>query len=536
MVQLKKMIKKEWKIAAFSAFFLGLLIHLPAWIQDVPNHDGLASVYFDQNMITSGRWFLTIACGISSYFTLPWLIGLLSLLWLSVTAALLVELLEVHRTEWIVVISGLLVSFPALASTYAYVFTVDGYMLALMLAVLAVLLTKKYTRGFLAGGICLAFSMGTYQAYLPFCILLCMYVLVQAFLEKGSVKEKITHVFKYLGMGIIGAGLYFVILQILLKVQGKVLDTYQGINDMTSLGGTSLLATIREMYEDFVVFLCKGNILFNNVFSLLAILVIGVLLLWTIFTLVWKRKLYKSPFFWIALAVLILLTPLATNIILYISPQVGYHLLMRYQYVLLLILSVAFISNYGFSERETIKENTSDHALSLLKTQIMAQWGLLLGSAVLCFNFAVSVNIGYSNLQKRYEKTYAYCLRLADRIEQTEGYYTGMPVVIMGIVGDENFPPTDVTESVTGNMIGLCGDYLCYTGQNYKDFFRHYLGITIEIVDQETVGEIYNTSAIYQSLDSFPGEHCTQVVDGVLYVKTENKLIPEDWPDTVNVE
>ena len=192
MVQLKKMIKKEWKIAAFSAFFLGLLIHLPAWIQDVPNHDGLASVYFDQNMITSGRWFLTIACGISSYFTLPWLIGLLSLLWLSVTAALLVELLEVHRTEWIVVISGLLVSFPALASTYAYVFTADGYMLALMLAVLAVLLTKKYTRGFLAGGICLAFSMGTYQAYLPFCILLCMYVLVQDFLGKGSVKEKIT--------------------------------------------------------------------------------------------------------------------------------------------------------------------------------------------------------------------------------------------------------------------------------------------------------------------------------------------------------
>lgn len=522
---LKKKIKKEWKTAFVSAFFLGLLIHLPAWIQDVPNHDGLASVYFDQNMITSGRWFLTVACGLSSYFTLPWLIGLLSLVWLSITAVLLVELLQVTRTEWIVVISGLLVSFPALASTYAYIFTADGYMLALFLAVLAVLLTKKYPKGFLAGGICLAFSMGTYQAYLSFCILLCMYVLVQEFLEDKPVKNKITVVIKYLGMGIIGAGLYFIILQVLLKVQGKVLDTYQGISDMTAVGGTSLTATLGKMYEDFVIFVCKGNILFNNVFSLLAVLVIGTLLLWTIVCVARKRKLYKSPFFWGTFLVLLLLVPLAANVILYISPQVGYHLLMRYQYVLLLIFSVAFISNYGFEEEFPIKHSA-----------VWTQWGLLLGGAALCFNFAVSVNIGYSNLWKRYEKTYAYCLRLADRIEQTEGYYQGMPVVIMGIVGDENFPPTDVTEAVTGSMIGLCGDYLCYNGQNYQDFFKHYLGITVEIADQETVGEIYNTSSVYQSLGSFPSADCTRVVDGVLYVKTENRLAPEDWPDTVIFE
>ena len=517
MAIVKEKTKKEWKIAALSAFFLGLLIHLPAWIQDVPNHDGLASVYFDQNMITSGRWFLTVACGLSSFYTLPWLIGLLSLLWLSITAALLVELLEVHRTEWIVVISGLLVSFPALASTYAYVFTADGYMLALLLAVLAVLVTKKYAKGFLAGGILLAFSMGTYQAYLSFCILLCMYALIQEFLTEHPVKEKITAVLKYLAMGILGAGLYFVILQILLKLQGKVLDTYQGISDMTAVGGTSLSATIAGMYEDFMVFVCKGNILFNNGFSLIAVLVMGGLLLWTVCSLIRKRKLYKSPLFWGILIVLILVTPLATNMILFISPQVGYHLLMRYQYVLLLILSVAFISNYS-------------------SPLPFAQWGLMVCSTVVCFNFAVSVNIGYSNLHKRYEKTYAYCLRLADRIEQTEGYYTGMPVVIMGIVGDENFPTTDVTEAVTGNMIGLCGDYLCYTGQNYQDFFKHYLGITIEVVEQEKVGEIYDTSAIYQSLDSFPGNNCTCVVDGILYVKTENRLDREDWPETVETE
>lgn len=502
---LKMHIKKSWKIAFLSAFLTGLLIHLPVWTMDVPNHDGLASVYFNQNMITSGRWFLTVACGISSYYTLPWLIGIISLLWISITCVILTEILEIKHTEWIVLISVLFVSFPALASTYAYIFTADGYMFALLLSVLAVYLTKRYRRGFAAGGLCLAFSMGTYQAYLSVCMLLCLYVLVQRFTEEGTLKEKAAYVFRFLGMGVTGVGLYYVILQILLKAEGKVLDTYQGISDMTSVGGSSLVHTLKNLYRDFFTFVFRGNILSNNIFSLAAALVLAVLFLTAVLRLV--KRYYKSLWFWATFALLAIMLPFASNIILFVSPQVGYHLLMRYQYVLLLLFCVAFVEKYGTGRGEAWR-----------------QWLLLGAGAVFCVNFAVSVNIGYGNLQKRYEKTYAYCIRLADRIEQTEGYYTGMPVVIMGVVGDENFPPTDITGDVTGNMIGLCGDYLCYTGPNYKDFFQHYLGITIEVVKQDVVGEIYNTSEIYQSLDSFPGANCTKVVDGMLYVKTENKL------------
>lgn len=505
---LKSHMVKRWKIAFLSTFFLGLMIHFPVWAMDVPNHDGLASMYFDQNMITSGRWFLTVACGISSYYTLPWLIGLLSMVWISITSVILIEILEVKKTEWVILISALLVSFPALASTYAYLYTADGYMLALLLAVLAVYLTKRFDKGFLAGGICLAFSMGTYQAYLPVCILLCIYVLLQKFLGEGTIREKTGYVLKFLGMGIIGSGLYYVLLQILLRLEGKVLDTYQGINGMTSFGGRNLLGSIKSMYQDFFTFLLKGNIIFNNGFSLAACLLLLFLAVFTLFRLARERRLYRSPWFYGILAGVFLLMPPVTNLILFISPDVGYHLLMRYQYVFLLIFGVAFVSRRLFEKQ---------------KASLM-QWLLLAGGAVLCFNFAISVNIGYSNLQKRYEKTYAYCIRLADRIEQTEGYYRGMPVVIMGVVGDENFPTTDITEEVTGNMIGLCGDFLCYTGPNYKEFFKNYLGVTIEIVEQEKVGEIYETSEIYQSLNSFPDLNCSVVVDGMLYIKTENKL------------
>ena len=63
--------------------------------------------------------------------------------------------------------------------------------------------------------------------------------------------------------------LYYVILQILLKLQGKVLDTYQGINSMEQMGsGMGILATIKEMYVDFLAFTVHGNVLVNNIFSL----------------------------------------------------------------------------------------------------------------------------------------------------------------------------------------------------------------------------------------------------------------------------
>ena len=503
----KKNIKSEWKLAFMAAVMIGLMVHLPMMLSDIPNHDGLDSMYFDQNMITSGRWFLMVACGFSSYYTLPWLIGVIALLWLGVTAALLVEFLEVKDRVTIVLISGLLVTFPALASTFAYVFTMDGYMLALMLAVAAVVCVKKLKYGFLPGAVCLAFSLGTYQSYLAFTVILCIYGILMLALENGTVKDKFKKALQYLYMGILGVVLYYGILQVLLKLQGKVLDTYQGINSMESgilSGGvSSLLSTILNMYRDFFAFTINGNVLVNNTWSMAAFTLLALL---TMFVLLWmtlQKGWWKKLWFWCLLLLAAVGLPVATNIILLITPNVTYHLLMRYQWVLYLILPISFISRYGRKE------------------DVTASWGVLLAGVVLAGNFAVTDNIAYSNLQKRYEKTYAYCVRLLDRIEQTPGYYQGIPIAMIGVVGDESYPLTDITGKVTSNMIGMNGDVLLYTGDNYQSFIKHYLGADLNILPAEVMEEIYYSEE-YRAMDSFPGENSTQVVDGILYVKTEN--------------
>lgn len=489
-----------WRYTFLTAVLLGLCTHLPIMLSDIPNHDGLASIYFDQNMVVSGRWFLSIACGFSSYYSLPWLIGLLAIGILAVTAVLLVEVLEIEKTSGGMLIAGVLVTFPVLTSTFAYVFTMDGYMLGVFLAVLSVYLVPKGKFGFVLGGIALAFSMGIYQAYLPIAILLCIYKVILVMLDKDDKKQKIKSTLDYLYMGIIGVVVYYVVMKIALLCQGKELGTYQGVQEKTGFS----FGRIAELYKDFAEFILTGKVLVNNLFSILAFVVIAGVFVFTVLRLVLQKKLYKSAWFYIVIVAMVFILPLATNVILLILPNVSYHTLMRYQYVVYLMVMIAFVQKFTSS-----------------KTKITS---VILCSAavIMIFNYVVTDNIAYSNLEKKYEKTYAYCVRLADRMEQTEGYYQGIPIAMIGVVSDKEYPLTDVTGDVTSKLLGITGDMLLYTGENYKAFFANYLGITINLIPIEDMTDIYNSKE-YWEMDSFPARDSMKVVDGVLYIKTENK-------------
>ncbi len=496
--------------ALLATLAVGILTHMPALVSEIPNHDGLQSMYFDQNMITSGRWFLGLACGISSYYFIPWLTGVLSLIYLGIAAAILVKLLDIKNSLVAGLIGALLVTFPVIASDFAYVFTMDGYMLGVLLSILSVYLVKAHKWGFLLGGIALSFSMGIYQAYLPLAIVLSMYmVMVRLFAPgEGTVTKRITDSLKYLYMGVIGAGLYYLLLNILLKIQGKELDTYQGIDSLGTAGGFDLINTLRSMVSDFVTFSIKGNVLFTNALTLALFLCFMAVSVIAFTALIIKRKYYRNPWFYIALAVFVIALPFAFNVIFLISPEVNYHLLMRYQWVLIYIMGLSIadraINAYSFGN---------------MKSGLL--WAVLLAGAISSFCFALQDNIAYSNLNKKYEKTYAYSVRLLDRMETTEGYYPGIPVYMIGVIGDKNYPVTDITGPVTESMIGLSGDFLIYRPENYALFFKYYLGTEINFVDIDEYQYYYEDW--YQEMPAFPLEGSVVIRDGIMIVKTENK-------------
>ena len=231
--KLKKVIKREWKIAFFSAIIIGFLTHMYVFTNMLPNHDGLINIYSSQLRFTSGRFFLGPFSGISSFFDLPWIIGSLSVLYLALTAVVLTEFFELHKTLAIILAAGLIVTFPTVAATFSYMFTADGYMMGILLAVLALLITKKYKFGFFPASFILYLSVGIYQANLPVVLAaVTVWFIRELVLNQMKIKRLFYLLVRYAGMIVIGMGFYAVTYNAYQKLFDGEISSYQGLNQI----------------------------------------------------------------------------------------------------------------------------------------------------------------------------------------------------------------------------------------------------------------------------------------------------------------
>ena len=220
-------IKKRWKIAFWSTLVIGVIVHLFKFVNVLPNGDALMNFYNSQNMVASGRWLLGVACELGSRFDLPWVNGLLSLFFAGLAAAVVSEHFRMENPCLIVLSSGLLISFPAMTFTFAYEYTADGYMIAMLLAAVGALLTRvenirrERWKQLALGSACICLACGIYQAYVSFAFALAVCDAILELLEgKHSVKKILT----WLGIELLiyGAALvvYYGIWKLCLFVQG----------------------------------------------------------------------------------------------------------------------------------------------------------------------------------------------------------------------------------------------------------------------------------------------------------------------------
>ena len=312
----KQKITKQDVYTFLTAVIVGFLTHMRVFVSDIPNHDGMSSLHFDQNMITSGRWFLRVACGISSDYTLPWVIGVLCVLYLALTAVILQRFFKVKYTFTAMLLAALLMAYPTLASNFAYMFTADGYMLALLLAVLAVFFVEQNKLGFVWGAVALGFSMGIYQAYISFTMILAVYAVCRAWFFGKELKDKWNVTWRYIAMGGLGAMIYFVMLQILLFVQNTSLSGYQGIGEGNQ---ASLMDTIILIYKDFVVHTMKGNIMMQSGLLMAAVVVLLAGAAVVLVKALYEAGSLKSIWTYLCAAVAVVVLPVCFNAILVIS-------------------------------------------------------------------------------------------------------------------------------------------------------------------------------------------------------------------------
>lgn len=493
------------------SFTLALLTHLYRFTHLFVNHDNLMGIFPAGSIggLTSGRWLLYIVGYLAGNFSNPWLDGMVGALMLAGACTLFAALFKIRRLLPACLMSLCMVAFPAVTATYNFMFTSSQYFLAMLLAVLAAwLLHKGGAVRFGLALVCLACSIGIYQAY--FCLAAAALV-TSMLLEacegrwRDNFKGFLLTGLRYLIGLALGMVLYMIILQLCLWYTGVQLTDYQGINHMgQNLTLVSLLVRMmRGCFRLWTHFF--NNPLYTDLFryclaaSLFADVVAVGLLCFT-------RRLYKNIANIVQLAGLIILFPIACNsIFILVGRESDVHTLMIYPAVLLLLLPVLLGSRITAQDLAVLRQK------SLQRVAMVFICGLLLLQAVFGHQFLVITNRVYTCMDLTYESVYAYFTRLTAKIEMQEGYTPETPVVIIGkIIQHTHIPNANLKGAVP----------LEYAINMYsRDLFMIYsTGFCYTSPPPQEI-EALQARPEVQQMPCYPAEGSIATIDGVIVVK-----------------
>ncbi|MDY3906033.1 MAG: glucosyltransferase domain-containing protein [Lawsonibacter sp.] len=500
------------KAAFFSCLIAGYLVHLYAFTNLIPNSDGLSRVFDLQQMTVSGRWFLHYASALNGFTQMPAVIGLLSLIFLGLAAALAADLLRL-RSVVLAGISGVVMAaFPCLGYTFLYMFTASAYCLAIFLAVLSAWLAKRGKTGWLLGVIALALSMGTYQAYVTVAIALSLLAVLRECLDPEADFKGTLHLGLRLAAYLAaGAVLYYVTLMVFLKVKDLELLSYLGM-DAASSGYPfgQLPRLLFDTYKQVIAFFFVPGYAngFTNRWMAAADLLAFVLAAVFFLRLLGRKGLRKEVWRPVGALAMLALLPLGVNFSQILSPYSVPTPLMKYAFVTV-YLAVVLLADLADRLPHPEKGRTAAAVCA----------------AVLLLVFVNTNNLLYTVSAQAHRATESYATRLLARIEDCPGYEPGMEIALVGAV------PVDQIKSqipsyaqvdhysVPLNSVLPLNKHLYY-------YLNDWLNFPVEEPDEETMLAI-SDSPEFRAMALYPAQGSVQVLDGRVVVKLQEEYTPK---------
>ena len=497
-------ITRSFWLAFFSACLIGTVTHLYIFTNLLLNHDSATQMWSNNDVLHLGRWSLEYLSLLSTYFQLPVVIGLLSVLALGVAAGLTVRVLELSHPVHIILASAFLVTWPSTAAVFSYLFTADAYYICLMLNALAVYCTKKYRFGWVAALFLMAVACGTYQAFVSYAIGLFLFDCILMLLKDEPLPQVLRRGVGYMLLCAASLILYYVILNLLLLVTGTQLADYQGVSGI-SLENLGLF--LKQIPLAYLLF-GKGILLPDYMepvfqgFQCLSVVFALVLAL----RLVWVRKLWQDLPRLLLLLAGAALIPLALNFVTVLSVGAEVHDVMTYSFVLFFLMVV----------------KCAELVMTDCLQRGSGRWtgfffvNLALCAALVWGNFC-TVNTAYLRMQIRYENTIAAANRIMARIESLEGYTPDTPVALVGYLPinlyGRTVPAFSDPEPITGTDDTILLSYYSATA-----IMRDYVGLHMPAMTAEQWDAVYN-SGLLDEMPCYPSAGSVILHDGVAVVK-----------------
>ena len=508
--------RKQLYLALAATFILGLWTHGYGFLHDSFSKDSLSEFY---GMSGGSAWKIQLGRVVVPIYrqifrtelTLPWMVGLLSLLWIGLAVYLVVRIFRIRSKLSVVLIAGILtanITVAATAATYSHDYDCD--MFAMLCSVCAVYCWKEFRFGWLLGAVCVALSLGIYQSYISVAITLVIFACILDLLDGEKFLTVIQNGLKAVGMLLIGGIIYYILMKAVLTATGITLAS----GDTNSLDSALTLSVQEIIYLTVYTYLDCMSRLLNVISPYPAVLIRGITLVLMIFCagiLVWG--LCKRRVGWlekILCAGLIALIPLGMNLI-YIPTHGIVHDLMVYAvwlfYLLVLLLAEWLCRNMetGTKNGEKFRKFPKFLAMTLL--------------AVILYGNVQIANVLYLKKDMEQDAYLSLMTRIVYRMEAFDGYEPGAtPVVFAGEhkMLNDSIPGFESYRGITGMDTSVVAS----TGEDYR--LRSYFQTVMNTPVVVPMGDVYNAMKAdprVADMPAYPEEGCVALLDGVLVVK-----------------
>lgn len=484
----------------FSAF-----AHAFRWFNTSFCHDSLI-VYQNDGIwqLFIGRWLVPFWLLVRGTVASPWLISILSVLFLSLAIVLLVNLIGIRRLSLALPVSAVLASCPVVTCLFAgFISATDLHTLSFLLSILSVFILARVKKGVVPAAVLLALSMALYQTYLEVALVLVIFLLIRQLVQEESltaVKRFVVRSFCYFALG---GSLYIVIWLVSIWMLGyspATLPTAGDYNDLGTLSGLlknnvwNLGVGAYKSAADYIMFPETKSSGIIGALNLLLCLLAIVRIAFS--AKEWNRRL-------ICLG-LVAILPLAANFVFILSGGTA-HTLMVMSLVMLyagVVMTSAFHLN-GVNPR----------------IDRITRISILAVTALVAFNFTVFANQTHLRVNLEEQSTLSAITRVLDRVENSGEFTPGGKVVLVGALNTSPiFKTRDGFESTRRRHTPLRSNFSVTYLESYQNYFNNILSYPVVIAGRDETMAFSNMPEVIQ-MPSFPAPGCVRKVGDALVVK-----------------
>lgn len=502
--------KKQLLFCLACVFVWGLMAHAYGFLHSSFSHDSLLEFNGDglsnRIRISNGR-FLSPVCRwiFRTNMTLPWLVGVLGLLWIGLSAYWILRMFRLKTPAAAILVSGFLtanLTVSATAATFLHDFDCD--MLALLTAVGAVSCWNRGKWGFLPGAVLVMLSLGLYQSYICVSIVLILFVCMVELLDGGKAKNVIFKGLRSCVMLLLGGMIYYVLMKTVVRLSGiqMLSNVYNSLDRPAKLLEASWF-DIRYVFKD------TYRLYFERIIQVLspfpAVTQGATVVLLAVSGLALIAEVLSPKVGWpekLLVLLLAALVPFGGNLMHFLTMGSADHELMIYAYWLIYLLPLVLLPR-----------------LPWVKLAKPVSWakpicaGLIV--VLICAQVQVA-NVLYLKKDLEQDAYLSVMTRVVYRMEETQGYVPGeTPVVMVGLPQqlNETIPGFEAYRKPNGMWMT---DVLNYGDSgHWAAYFKYILLNPAKIVSGT---QMYDDPRV-QALPCYPAQGCTAILDGTLFVK-----------------